>query len=147
MTDLSDKAFVLDQLEQYPDGRDAVQIISASFRIRGCGVGAVHSRVAELRDEGYQIPPAYIEGKTRRGFPRYVYRLIGEPQGRALVESRPSVEQEPLGVSRGTPAAPLDAHLARQPGESDRRRPDTDPQPGGDDARVAPIPGQLRLIA
>lgn len=76
---MTDKAFVLAQLRQYPQGRDAVQIISASFRERDCGVGAVHSRIAELRDEGFGIPPAAVEGRNRRGHPRYVYRLVSEP--------------------------------------------------------------------
>ena len=75
----SDIDFVLKQLRKHPEGRDAVQIISASFRERDCGVGAVHSRISDLRERVYVIPPAAVEGKTRRGWPRYVYRLVAEP--------------------------------------------------------------------
>ena len=82
--EVSDTAFVLEQLRSHPEGRDQVQIINASFRIRGCGVGAVHSRVSSLREKGYDIPKAEVEGKTRRGFPRYVYHLRGEPAARPV---------------------------------------------------------------
>lgn len=89
---ISDTDFVLAQLRAHPRGRCATEIISASFRERGCGVGAVHSRISSLREKGYQIPKAEVEGKTRRGFPRYVYRLCGEP-----APATPSAPPEPMG--------------------------------------------------
>jgi hypothetical protein len=101
---LTDTEYVLQQLSNHQHGgRDAMQIISASIRDRGVGC-TVHSRVADLRRAGWDITCG-IEGKTRRGRERYVYRL----QGRAPVEPRPSVDAEPPGASLVDPAAPLDA--------------------------------------
>ena len=68
---MTDADFVLAQLERGP--RDAMQIISASLREREVGL-TVHSRVADLRAQGYKIT-CQIEGKTRKGRERYVYRL------------------------------------------------------------------------
>lgn len=85
---LTDTAYVLDQLRQGP--RDAMQIISASIRDRQVGC-TVHSRVADLRAQGYTIT-CQIEGKTRRGRERYVYRLLAEPTTASPAEPQPSVE-------------------------------------------------------
>ena len=99
----TDAEYVLDQLDRHPNGRDAMQIISSSLRDREVGL-TVHSRVADLRAQGWDIT-CQVEGKTRKGRERYVYRL----HGRALMEPRPSVEQEPPAASPVSPAAPLDA--------------------------------------
>ena len=70
---LSDCEYVLADLQAHPNGRDAMQIINASLRDREVGL-TVHSRVADLRRDGYKIT-CQIEGKTRKGRERYVYRL------------------------------------------------------------------------
>jgi hypothetical protein len=72
---MTDAEYVLAQLRSGP--RDAMQVISASIRDRGVGL-TVHSRVADLRAQGYTITCG-IEGKTRKGRDRYLYRLCGEP--------------------------------------------------------------------
>lgn len=69
---MTDSEYVLDQLRAGP--RDAMQIISASIRDRGVGA-TIHSRVADLRAQGHKITCA-IEGKTRKGRDRWVYRLV-----------------------------------------------------------------------
>jgi hypothetical protein len=102
---MTDTEYVLLQLANHPHGgRDAMQIISASIRDRGVGL-TVHSRVADLRRDGWDVTCA-VEGKTRKNRDRYVYRL----RGRASQEARPSVEREQRGVVEPPTAAPLDAH-------------------------------------
>jgi hypothetical protein len=86
---ITDKDYVLQQLSNHRNGRDAMQIINASIRDREVGL-TVHSRVADLRRAGWDISCG-IEGKTRKGRERYVYRLLG----RAVVEPRPRVGQMP----------------------------------------------------
>ena len=83
---MTDAEYVLDQLRAGP--RDAMQIINASIRDREIGL-TVHSRVASLRDKGYVISCA-IEGKTRKGRERYVYRLVSEPESAASPEMQPT---------------------------------------------------------
>ena len=68
---MTDTEYVLSQLERGP--KDAMQIISASLRERDIGL-TVHSRVADLRAEGYTITCG-VEGQTRKGRARWVYRL------------------------------------------------------------------------
>lgn len=96
---MTDSEYVLAQLERGP--RDAMQIISASLREREVGL-TVHSRVADLRAQGYKIT-CQIEGKTRKGRERYVYRL----QDAGFVEP-PAVEHAALGAE--IPAPVLDVN-------------------------------------
>jgi hypothetical protein len=109
----TDADYVLQQLSNHQHGgRDAMQIISSSIRDRGVGL-TVHSRVADLRRAGWDIT-CMVEGKTRKGRDRYVYRLQGRAAG-LVVEPprRPSVEQEPPRPDSSA-AAPLDAHIPGQ---------------------------------
>jgi hypothetical protein len=85
---MTDAEFVLQQLRDHPAGRDAMQVISASIRERDIGL-TVHSRVADLRAQGYTITCG-IEGKTRRGRDRYLYRLVGEPAPAPLPAAAPT---------------------------------------------------------
>ena len=94
---MTDSEYVLAQLEQGP--RDTTELLVGSIRERGVGL-TVHSRVADLRAQGYQIT-CQIEGKTRKGRERYVYRL----QDAGRVEP-PAVEHVALGAE--IPAPVLD---------------------------------------
>lgn len=97
----TDAEFLLAELEAGP--RTTMQLITESIRTRGCGL-TPHSRVADLRRGGYDIVCTRL-GTNLAGRPIYQYRL----HGRAVVESRPSVEREPRESPLGLPAAPLDA--------------------------------------
>jgi hypothetical protein len=105
---MTDSDYVLQQLSNHQHGgRDAMQIITASIRDRGVGL-TVHSRVADLRRQGWEITCG-IEGKTRNGRERYVYRLQGRAAGLVVEPPRsPSVEQEQPRPDSAA-AAPLDA--------------------------------------
>lgn len=89
---MTDTEYVAAYLRRHPSGACAIEIISASIRERGVGL-TVHSRIADLRKEGYTIPKAEVEGQTWAGRPRYVYRLLAEPKAAAApAEPEPSVE-------------------------------------------------------
>jgi hypothetical protein len=108
---LTDAEYVLDQLDRHPNGRDAMQIISASLRDREVGL-TVHSRISDLRAQGYVITCA-IEGKTRKGRERYVYRLISAPSvigssGVAQRRHEPSAPQAAADGGNQTAAALVD---------------------------------------
>ena len=75
---MTDAEYVLSQLEQGP--RDTTELLVGSIRERGVGL-TVHSRVADLRRDGYDIR-CTVEGRTRKDRARYVYRL----QERRVVE-------------------------------------------------------------
>jgi len=109
---MTDAEYVLEQLQAHPQGRDAMQqIISAAIRERDVGL-TVHSRVADLRAQGYVISCA-VEGKTRKGRDRWVYRLVSEPLDAGPVEPLASVEREQPHAGAGV-AAPLDAPILGQ---------------------------------
>ena len=53
------------------------EILRASFAERGCGL-TVHSRVADLRRDGYTIEWRHVPGEKRGN--ASAYRLISQPQ-------------------------------------------------------------------
>lgn len=128
---ITDADYLLEQLRLHPSGRDAMQVISASIRDRGVGL-TVHSRAASLRDQGYVISCG-IEGKTRKGRERYVYRLISEPE-----KCEPGADH-PVNCAPAVRASHQSTAVKReqQPRSGDQAAAPLD----------APIPGQLRLIA
>ncbi len=99
---MTDSEYVLAQLEQGP--RDTIEILVASIRERGVGL-TVHSRVADLRRDGYDIRCS-VEGKTRKGRLRYEYRLVdaGFVEPPARVERSGSTSRSQSAQA----AAPLD---------------------------------------
>lgn len=82
---MTDADWLLDYLQRYPQGIDAMQAQNASLRERDQGL-MVHSRAADLRKRGYTITCG-IEGKTRKGRDRYVYRLVDVAAPGGSVES------------------------------------------------------------
>ncbi len=123
---MTDSEYVLAQLEQGP--RDTIEILVASIRERGVGL-TVHSRVADLRRDGHKITCA-IEGKTRKGRERYVYRLE-VPSGGVPLSS------PPLGNSAGFVEPPASVERSGSTSRS---------QSAQAAAPLDVIPGQLRLV-
>lgn len=79
---MTDTDYLDKWLTDHPAGGDTSQISNASKRDRGHHF-MVHSRVADLRKRhaGRYDIVCQVEGKTRRGFPRYVYRKVSaKPQ-------------------------------------------------------------------
>jgi hypothetical protein len=100
---MTDCEFVLQELRKGP--RDAMQIVMAAIRERDIGL-VCHSRVSDLRAQGYVISCA-IEGKTRKGRERYVYRLVGYPEAPARPRTAPAVGLEAAADGGSQPAAAL----------------------------------------
>lgn len=91
---MTDVEYVLDQLRAHPNGRDAMQVVMASIRDRDVGL-MMHSRVSDLRAQGYVITCG-VEGQTRRGRPRYLYRLVSEPAVAPPTPPTPEPDAAPL---------------------------------------------------
>lgn len=81
---MTDRDFLLDVLS---DGQPHTlnEILTRSFRERECGL-TVHSRVADLRHDGYKISNRTVKG-MRRGA-RSVYQLEGR-DGVSQMGARP----------------------------------------------------------
>jgi hypothetical protein len=88
----TDTEFLLDYLRAHPEGRDCNQIWAAAHNARGVGM-TVHSRINDLRGQGYEITCG-VEGKHKHSDrPRWVYRLV---EATPVVVPEPDPVVEPL---------------------------------------------------
>jgi hypothetical protein len=90
-----------------------MQIVMASIRERDIGL-VCHSRVSDLRTQGYVITCG-IEGKTRKGRDRYLYRLVSEPamdaSGVTTAPPAPAVRAPHTSTAPTTPDVPAGEQL------------------------------------